>query len=40
MEGAIGSTFKIDATYLSSNVKMAEDLERLTNLYNTDMIIS
>lgn len=40
IEGAIGSEFKIDASYLSPNVNMASRLEGLTKYYETSMIIS
>jgi class 3 adenylate cyclase len=40
IEGAIGSTFKIDASYLSSHVNEASKLEEKTKIYNTNLIIS
>ena len=40
IEGAIGSKFKIDASYLSPNVNMAARLEAATNQFGTDMLLS
>merc|ERR1739845_317630 len=40
IEGAIGSEFKIDASYLSSEVTMASRLEVFTKIYGTACIIS
>ena len=40
IEGAIGSHFKVDASYLSPNVNMAARLEAATKLFNTDILIS
>lgn len=40
IEGAIGSEFKIDASYLSPNVNMAARLEGLTKSYGCLMLIS
>ena len=40
IEGAIGSFFKIDASYLSPNVNMAAILETATKLYGVPMLIS
>ena len=40
IEGAIGSFYKIDPTYLSPNVKMAETLEGATKVYNVPLLIS
>lgn len=40
IEGAIGSEFKIDASYLSPNVNLAERLEGSTKLYGVPMVIS
>lgn len=40
IEGAIGSEFKIDASYLSPNVKKAEKLEGLTKSYGCLLLIS
>jgi len=33
IESAIGSSYKIDASYLSPNVKIAERLEGATKIY-------
>ena len=38
--GAIGSRFKIDASYLSPNVNMAARLEAATKQYGTPLLIS
>ena len=40
IEGAIGSMFKIDASYLSPDVNMANSLEEKTKDYSKDLIIS
>jgi class 3 adenylate cyclase len=40
IEGAIGSVFKIDASYLSPNVNMAAVLEGCTKQYNMMLLIS
>mmetsp|Transcript_14540 Transcript_14540/g.1314 ORF Transcript_14540/g.1314 Transcript_14540/m.1314 type:complete len:111 (+) Transcript_14540:851-1183(+) len=40
IEGAIGSEFKIDASYLSPNVKMSERLEGTTKIYGVPLLIS
>jgi len=40
IEGAIGSYYKIDASYLSSNVKMAERLEGATKHFGVPLLIS
>lgn len=40
IEGAIGSTFKIDASYLSPNVNVAGKLEEKTKDYGVQLIIS
>lgn len=40
IEGAIGSKFKIDASYLSPNVNMSARLEAATHQFNTDMLMS
>ena len=40
IEGAIGSTFKIDASYLSPNVNMASKLEEKTKEYGVMLVIS
>ncbi|CAD8077335.1 unnamed protein product [Paramecium sonneborni] len=40
IEGAIGSEFKIDASYLSPNVNMASRLEAATKQYGVSILIS
>ena len=40
IEGAIGSYYKIDASYLSPNVRMSERLEGATKHYGVPMLIS
>ena len=40
IEGAIGSDFKIDASYLSPNVNMASRLEAATRQYGVNLLIS
>lgn len=40
IEGAIGSEFKIDASYLSPNVNMASRLEAATKQFGASMLIS
>jgi len=40
IEGAIGSAFKIDASYLSENVNMASRLEQATKNYNVILLAS
>lgn len=40
IEGAIGSEFKIDASYLSPNVNMAARLEAGTKQFGTAILIS
>mmetsp|Transcript_40429 Transcript_40429/g.61668 ORF Transcript_40429/g.61668 Transcript_40429/m.61668 type:complete len:207 (+) Transcript_40429:1948-2568(+) len=40
IEGAIGSQFKIDASYLSPNVNMASRLEYATKQFGTEILIS
>jgi len=40
IEGAIGSTFKIDASYLSPNVNLAARLEAATKQYDVKILIS
>lgn len=40
IEGAIGSTFKIDASYLSPNVNMANILEASTKDYGTPLLFT
>ena len=40
IEGAIGSSFKIDASYLSPNVNMASRLEAATKQFGTLILVS
>jgi class 3 adenylate cyclase len=40
IEGAVGSSFKIDASYLSPNVNMAARLEAATRQYGVSLLIS
>jgi class 3 adenylate cyclase len=40
IEGAIGSYYKIDASYLSPNVNMASRLEAATKQYGVPLLIS
>jgi len=40
IEGAVGSEFKIDASYLSPNVSIAESLEIATNIYGIPILVS
>ena len=40
IEGAIGSEYKIDASYLSPNVNMASRLEAATKQFGTTMLMS
>lgn len=40
IEGAIGSYYKIDASYLSNNVSMSERLECATKTYVVPILIS
>ena len=40
IEGAIGSYFKIDASYLSPNVNMAARLEAATRQYQVPLLLS
>lgn len=40
IEGAIGSLFKIDASYLSQNVNLSNKLEELTKTYGMPILIS
>lgn len=40
IEGAVGSDFKIDASYLSPNVSIAEGMERATQVYGVHIIAS
>jgi len=40
IEGAIGSDYKIDASYLSPNVKISDNLEMLTKIYGVMILFS
>ena len=40
IEGAIGSLYKIDCSYLSPNVNLAARLETATNIYKVDILLS
>lgn len=40
IEGAIGSFFKVDASYLSPNVNMAARLEAATKMFGVPILIS
>ena len=40
IEGAIGSHFKVDASYLSPNVNMAARLEAATKQFGVNILIS
>lgn len=40
IEGAIGSEYKIDASYLSPNVNMASRLEAATKQFGVNLLIS
>ena len=40
IEGAIGSEFKIDASYLSPNVNLASRLEAATKQFGTTLLLS
>lgn len=40
IEGAIGSFYKIDCSYLSPNVNIAARLETATNIYGVDILFS
>lgn len=40
IEGAVGSEFKIDASYLSPNVSIAESLEHATKVYKVSILAS
>jgi len=39
-EGALGSEYKIDCTYLSSEVKTSETLESSTKEYGVNLLLS
>jgi len=40
IEGAVGSEFKIDASYLSPNVSIAESVQKATSVYNVSILVS
>ena len=40
IEGAIGSIYKIDASYLSPNVNMAARLEAATKQFGVQLLLS
>ena len=40
IQGAIGTIHKIDCTYISRHVELADRLEGLTRVYGCDMILS
>merc|ERR1719450_1403792 len=40
IEGAVGSEFKIDASYLSPNVSIAESIERATQIYGVCILVA
>lgn len=40
IEGVIGSDYKIDASYLSPNVKICDHLELLTKIYGVMLLFS
>jgi len=40
IEGAVGSEFKIDASYLSPNVSIAESVERATQIYGVSLLVA
>lgn len=40
IEGAVGSEFKIDASYLSPNVSIASSVERATTIYGVQLIVA
>merc|ERR1719436_2291738 len=40
IEGAVGTEFKIDASYLSPNVSIAESVERATAIYGVCNLIT
>eukprot|EP00929_Paragymnodinium_shiwhaense_P098031 TRINITY_DN5958_c0_g4_i1.p1 TRINITY_DN5958_c0_g4~~TRINITY_DN5958_c0_g4_i1.p1 ORF type:complete len:949 (-),score=200.25 TRINITY_DN5958_c0_g4_i1:445-3291(-) len=40
IEGAVGSEFKIDASYLSPNVSIAETVERATHIYGVNILVA
>lgn len=40
IEGAVGSEFKIDASYLSPNVSIADSVEHATRLYSVSVLLT
>jgi class 3 adenylate cyclase len=40
IEGAVGSEFKIDASYLSPHMSISESVERATNIYNVSILVA
>jgi class 3 adenylate cyclase len=40
IEGAIGSDFKVDVSYLSANVKLSDELEASTKVFGTALLMS
>jgi len=40
IEGAVGSEFKIDASYLSPNVSIADSIEHATEIYGVSILVS
>jgi hypothetical protein len=40
IEGAVGSEFKIDASYLSPNVSIASSVEQATNIYHVPFLVT
>jgi len=40
IEGAVGSEFKIDPSYLSPNVSIALSVERATEIYNVSLLVA
>jgi len=40
IEGAVGSEFKIDASYLSPNVSIATSMERLAYVYGVSLVVA
>merc|ERR1719163_1156080 len=40
IEGAVGSEFKIDASYLSPNVSIATTVERATEVYSVSLLVA
>lgn len=40
IEGALGSKFKIDASYLGQNVDISMDLEERTKKYGVNILMS